>query len=109
MDIRAVDENYSVAGQIEVEDIAVIAAAGFKTLMCHRPDEESFGQPAHAGIFAAAKAKGMTCHFIPVTSAGLTHENVDAMKLALSDAERPILAYCRSGARSTMIYQIATR
>ncbi len=109
MDIRSVDEEYSVVGQIEVADVADIAAAGFKTLICNRPDEEAAGQPAHAPIFAAAQAAGMKCHFIPVTSAGLTHENVDAMKEALASAERPILSYCRSGARSTMIYQIATQ
>jgi uncharacterized protein (TIGR01244 family) len=109
MDMRAVDEEYSVAGQIEVQDIATIAAAGFKTLICNRPDGEAAGQPDHAPIFAAAEAAGMACYFIPVTSAGLTYENVDAMKAALADAERPILSYCRSGARSTMIYQIATQ
>ena len=109
MDIRAVDKNYSVSGQIEERDIATISASGFKTLICNRPDGEDFDQPPHASVFAAAEAAGLTCHFIPVTSAGLTHENVDAMKLALESAARPILSYCRSGARSTKIYQIATQ
>jgi uncharacterized protein (TIGR01244 family) len=107
MDIRTVDGDYCVTGQIEVGDIAAVARAGFKTLICNRPDEEAAGQPAHAPIFAAAQDSGMVCHFIPVTSAGVCSENVDALKLVLANAERPVLAYCRSGARSTMIYQMA--
>jgi uncharacterized protein (TIGR01244 family) len=109
MDIREVDQDYSVAGQISVADIPAIAAAGFKTLICNRPDHEAFDQPEFGPIFQAATAAGLTCHNIPVTSAGLTHENVDGLKSVLASAERPILAYCRSGARSTMIYQIATQ
>jgi uncharacterized protein (TIGR01244 family) len=107
MDIRTIDDEYSVSGQIQVSDINTISDFGFKTIICNRPDEEAVDQPPHKDIFAAAQQVNLKCFFVPVYSTGLSHANVDALKLVLEEAERPIFAYCRSGARSTMIYNVA--
>lgn len=106
-DSRPVDKDYVVAGQISVDDVAAIAAEGFKTIICNRPDGEAQDQTDHLGIKAVAEAHGLSFHFIPVSPAGMTPENVEATKSALASSPKPIFAYCRSGARSTGLYNIA--
>lgn len=108
MDIREIAQGISVAGQIEPSDVATIAALGFKTIVCNRPDGEAAGQPDHASIEAAALSAGLAYAYNPVSSAGMTQANVDSMAQTLGTTARPILAYCRSGARSTNLYGIAS-
>jgi uncharacterized protein (TIGR01244 family) len=42
-----------------------------------------------------------------VTHAGFSGSQVDAMAAILADAPRPLLAYCRSGTRSTLLWALA--
>lgn len=108
-DFRVLDDNISVSGQILLEQMSEIAAKGYKSIICNRPDGEAFDQPDFALVSVAAKAAGLEARYIPVEPTGLTMENVDATRTALDELERPIYAYCRSGARSTNAYMMATR
>ena len=105
MDIRQINEEYSVAGQISVDDLKDIKAAGFKSIVCHRPDGEAAGQPDFAEIEKAAKELGLEMRHVPVGPTGVGYEQVQASVDALDELDRPMLGYCRSGARSTAIYQ----
>lgn len=108
MDIRPIDDNYSVSGQITPDDIRDIAAEGFTTLICNRPDGEGGeDQPDFAEIARVAEKVGIKAFYVPVIGGALTQENVDAHAEILAEAEGPVLAYCRSGARSTNIYGLA--
>ena len=46
MEYREISNNYSVSGQILPEEIAAVKAAGFKSIICNRPDNEQPGQPS---------------------------------------------------------------
>jgi len=105
--IRQINESISVAPQIAVEQVADIAAAGFKTIVNNRPDDEDAGQPSGAAIQAAAEAVGLKYVSIPVTHAGFSHPQIDAMTQALTDSDGPVLAYCRSGTRSCNLWALA--
>ncbi|ACM27080.1 TIGR01244 family sulfur transferase [Agrobacterium sp. SHOUNA12C] len=105
MDIRPIDDEYSVSGQISLEDLDQIKALGFKSLVCHRPDNESPDQTPFAVIEARAKELGLEITHVPVGPMGVTEEAVQGMVDALDEFPRPMLGYCRSGARSTAIYQ----
>lgn len=105
MDIRQIDETYSVTGQITPADLDEIKAQGFKSIVCHRPDHESGDQPTFAEIEARAHALGLQIKHIPVGPAGVTAEAVHGMVDALDEFDRPMLGFCRSGARSTAVYQ----
>lgn len=105
MDIREINAEYSVSGQITAEDLDQIKTLGFKSIVCHRPDHETPDQPEFAAIAARAAALGLTITHIPVGPSGVTADAVHAMVDALDTMERPMLGYCRSGARSTAIYQ----
>ena len=105
--IRHINESISVAPQIAVEQVADIAAAGFKTIVNNRPDDEDAGQPSGDAIRAAAEAAGLNYVAIPVTHAGFSHPQIDAMTQALTEADGPVLAYCRSGTRSCNLWALA--
>ena len=105
--IRQINESISVAPQIAVEQVAEIAAAGYTTIVNNRPDDEDAGQPSGEAIRAAAKAAGLKYVSIPVTHAGFSHPQIDAMTQALTDSDGPVLAYCRSGTRSCNLWALA--
>lgn len=105
MDIRRIDDEYSVTGQISVVDLDHIKALGFKSIVCHRPDFEEEGQPLFADIAERAEELGLTIAHVPVGRNGVDGEAVAGMVDALDELQRPMLGYCRSGARSTAIYE----
>lgn len=100
-------ETISVAPQIAPEDCAAARAQGFTVIVNNRPDGEAHGQPECATMRAAAEAAGLQYTPIPVDQSGLSMAQVEAMVAALDDANGPLLAYCRSGTRSTNLWALA--
>lgn len=105
MFIRLTDE-ISVAPQISPEDVAAAKAEGFAVIVNNRPDGEAPGQPAGAEIAAAAAAAGLRYAHIPVGPAGMSEALVAAMAAELAAGGR-VLAFCRSGTRSTHLWALA--
>jgi sulfide:quinone oxidoreductase len=95
----------SVADQIDERDVRTLAAAGFKAVVCHRPDAEG-GTPSER-IRAACAEHGMKFFFQPVAYSGLGVADGDTFGQILQQCEQPVLAYCRSGRRSTALWAIA--
>ncbi|MER9229898.1 TIGR01244 family sulfur transferase [Mesorhizobium sp. M0437] len=104
MEYRQISEDYSVSGQIQPEDVATIKAAGFKSVICNRPDDEQPGQPSADTVKAAVEGAGLAFRYIPVISGQITAEDVEDQAEALDELEGPVFAYCRSGARCTNLY-----
>jgi uncharacterized protein (TIGR01244 family) len=104
---RKIDDTISVAGQITPDDIADAARQGFTFVINNRPDGEQPGQPTGAEIAAAAAAAGLGYRAIPITHAGFSEDQVTAMGEALEAAGGPVLAFCRSGTRSTFVWALA--
>ena len=104
MEYREISEDYSVSGQIQPEDVAAIKKAGFKSVLCNRPDDEQPGQPSADTVGAAVEAAGLGFRYIPVISGQITAENVEDQAEALEELDGPVFAYCRSGARCTNLY-----
>ncbi|MET3792533.1 TIGR01244 family sulfur transferase [Aquamicrobium terrae] len=104
MEIRQISEDYSVTGQIALEDVAQIKAAGIKSVICNRPDGEQVDQPTQDAVRAAVEAAGLTFRYIPVVSGQMTADNVADQAKALEELPAPILAYCRSGTRCTNLF-----
>ena len=107
MMLRRIDDKVSVSPQIAPEDIASLAAAGFTYIVNNRPDAEESGQPTGNAIAAAARAAGLGYAAVPVTMAGFSATQVEAMAEALDAAPGPLLAFCRSGTRSTHLWALA--
>src|SRR5688500_14709160 len=104
---RRIDDSILVAPQIGAPDLADAVAIGVKLVINNRPDDEEPGQPSGESIAAAAQVAGLTYVAIPMTHAGFSHAQVDAMCAALEQAGGPVLAYCRSGTRSTYLWALA--
>jgi uncharacterized protein (TIGR01244 family) len=100
------NDQIAVAPQIGPEDCAAAKAEGYAFIINNRPDDEAPGQPSGAAIAAAAAAAGLGYAAIPVDASGLTMEKAQAMAQLLKDAPGPILAYCRSGTRSTNLWAL---
>ena len=104
---RSLDDSILVAPQIGVDDVAAAADQGVTLIINNRPDGESPDQTSGAAIEAAAHAKGLHYIAIPITHAGFSLPQVEAMAVAVAGAEGKILAYCRSGTRSTLLWALA--
>lgn len=104
---RQITETVYASPQIGIEAIAEAKALGIVRIINNRPEGESDDQTPGGEIEAAARAAGMDYVAIPVTHAGFSEAQVDAMSEALAGAGGPVLAYCRSGTRSTLLWALA--
>jgi uncharacterized protein (TIGR01244 family) len=104
-DIRKVTDDFSVAPQIALGDLAQAARDGFRLVINNRPDGEAPGQPTSAEMEAAAKAAGLAYVHIPVVG-GPGPAQVEAVAQAVAEADGPVLAFCRSGTRSIVTWSI---
>ena len=105
MDLKQLDANLAVTGQISPADVSAVAAAGFKSIICNRPDGESEDQPAYAAVQAAAEAAGLTIVYQPVVSSQLNDDDARTFGALFESLPKPVLAYCRSGARCTRLFE----
>lgn len=108
MIIRNLTPALSVSPQIDPADVVALAASGFRSIVCNRPDGEEPGQPTAASVAAAAEVHGLRFVHIPVMSGGIDEGDVAKMARALADLPAPVLAYCRSGARSEQLAGMAS-
>jgi uncharacterized protein (TIGR01244 family) len=104
-DFRKVTDNFSVAPQIAVDDVAAAADQGFVLVINNRPDGEAPDQPSNAQMAAAAEAAGVAYVHVPVRG-GPTPEQVEAVRAAIAEADGPVLAFCRSGTRSIVTWSL---
>lgn len=109
MDFAEMTPRYAVRPQIDPADAAAIREAGFTDVICNRPDEEVGPDLAAAAVEAALAAEGVRFHVNPVRHAGLGPEEVERQAAILAAAEGPVLAYCRSGTRSAIVWALGER
>jgi sulfide:quinone oxidoreductase len=106
MDLRPITQDFTVSPQIEVADVAAIVGAGYRSILCNRPDGEDYGQPAYDAVAAAAEAAGLSVRWVPIMSGQMTQAALDEFRAALDEMPKPILAYCRTGTRCTMLWSM---
>ena len=108
MNVRKIDDNFAVTGQITPEQIKAVAEAGYKSIVCARPDNEEFGQPGFDDVARAAEAEGIQIVHIPVSGA-LGEGQIIRFHDAWQNLPKPALGYCRSGARAGSLYATPSR
>lgn len=104
MDLRKITDTYTVTPQIEPSDVATLAEMGVKTLICNRPDNENPVPLQAAAIQAEAEAHGIAFVFNPFSGMAMTQDNVDEQVDAIAASEGPVVAYCASGNRCTIVW-----
>lgn len=108
MDLKKLENGVSVAGQIVPAQLAELATAGFGVIVNNRPDGEEANQPTSDEIAQAAEAAGLQYYYLPLVAgqqpgADLVEKFAEVVKAA----DKPVLAFCRTGRRSGMIYGAA--
>ncbi|HEV2518411.1 MAG TPA: TIGR01244 family sulfur transferase [Devosia sp.] len=98
-----IDDQFSVTGQITPEQIPEISAAGFRAIVCARPDREEGGQPSFNAVAREAEKHGLQIVHVPVSGV-LGSEQITRFRQAMEQLPRPVLGYCRSGARAGNLY-----
>jgi uncharacterized protein (TIGR01244 family) len=96
----------SVAGRLDRAEIDALAGAGVRTIVNNRPDGEDPGQLPAAEARRIAEAHGIAYHHIPITAATLSRADVDAFAAVLRGAPAPVVAHCRSGTRSALLWAL---
>lgn len=108
MNPKALSPNVSSSPQLTTEDVAAAEASGFRAIIGNRPDGEEAGQPSWAEIAEAARAAGIEAEHHPVASAAAVSDaDVKAFGEALERLPKPILCYCRTGTRSTILWALS--
>lgn len=108
LDITVHSALLSTAPQVCPEDMAQVMQAGFVSVMVNRPDfEGGANQPTAQAVEASARAQGLHFYRLPFSGADLSPSLALQFAQVLGDAPKPILLYCRTGARSTMIFRMA--
>jgi uncharacterized protein (TIGR01244 family) len=106
--LQNVAPDVCVAPQLTPDAMAAVAAAGFKSVVNNRPDFEGGpDQPTSAAIEAAAAAAGLEYVYLPVSGGYQSPEEIEHFAQLLETLPRPLLAFCRSGARSTKLFHAA--
>jgi uncharacterized protein (TIGR01244 family) len=108
MDIKTIDQRYSVSDQLTAADLDTLAAKGIKLVVNFRPDGEGGeSQPANADLASKAASLGIAYAYIPVVPNQIKPEHVQQLQTLLSQHTGAVLGFCRTGNRASTIYQQA--
>ena len=107
MKIHQLTDVLSVSPQLNVADIDQVLAAGFKTVICNRPDNEGDDQQDSDSIRIACEAKGLQWHYMPVSPKDYSDEQALEFGRLLNNVALPVLAFCRTGTRCTNLWALS--
>jgi sulfide:quinone oxidoreductase len=107
MESNRITETLSVGPQITTADLAEIKQAGFRSIICNRPDGEAGDQPSFEEIEAAAKEQGLEARHQPVVSGKVQDDDADAFGDLFESLPKPVLAFCRTGTRSATLWALS--
>ena len=107
MKLNKVTNDYYVSDQITIEDIETIKKEGFKTVFCHRPNDEEPNQPAAESIKEIVEENELNFIHQPVIGSMLNMQDVANFSELYESAEKPIFAYCRTGTRSCTLWALS--
>ncbi|MGP2361161.1 bifunctional protein tyrosine phosphatase family protein/NAD(P)/FAD-dependent oxidoreductase [Acinetobacter junii] len=107
MQLKQVNQEFYVADQISQPDVAELANKGIKTIICNRPDGEGADQPNIIEIQEVASTHGIQVEYLPVVSGRVTDEQAEEFKSVYQAAQKPILAFCRTGTRSITLWGLS--
>lgn len=107
MKLNAITPTYAAMPQISAEDVAALKEAGIALIICNRPDAEVPPEFSAAALRAAAEAAGIAFADNPVSNADLSLDHVQRQGELVAEAGGPVLAYCRSGTRSSILWALS--
>lgn len=107
MQLRKLTDALTLGDQLNETDLGSVVNAGFKTVICNRPDEEGEAHLTSAQAKEVLEASGIAFHYLPVNGAAITDQDVADHDALLQNAEAPVLTYCRTGTRCAKLWALA--
>lgn len=107
MAYQNLSKDLSVAGQMQLDQLAALRKAGFRSIICNRPDGEGPEQPSFSQIGEEARRLFMQAHYLPVVAGAISHEHGVAFGALLAELPKPTLTYCRTGKRSATLWPLS--
>jgi len=107
IEIRKLTNEFAVSAQLDAPALATVAAAGYRSLICNRPDGEGADQPLFSEIQDAAAVSNINVRYLPVVSGKVTDEQAVVFAKLVAELPKPILAYCRTGTRSATLWALS--
>jgi sulfide:quinone oxidoreductase len=107
MEIRPLTGEISVSPQILASDVNAIKEAGFRSIICNRPNDEGADQPEFSEIERQAIESGLQIRYLPAESGKVTDEQGVAFGALMAELPKPVLAFCRTGMRSTTMWALS--
>ncbi len=107
MNLQSLSPCLHVTDQLVPTDIPALKAAGISSVVCNRPDGEQPDQPDHVALEAACSEVGLSFAYLPVVPGGITDGQVQQFAMLLERLPAPIVAYCRTGTRSTSLWALS--
>jgi|TARA_B110000908_G_scaffold102761_1_gene121129 sulfide:quinone oxidoreductase len=107
MEPKKLTASLSVSAQILLTDMQAIKDAGFRAIICNRPDGEGADQPTFAEISQAAPNVGLQATYLPIIAGKVSDNDAAAFDIAMSELPGPVLAYCRTGTRSATLWSLS--
>jgi len=104
LQIKPITSEFSVSAQILLEDLPTIVKLGYKSIINNRPDGEELTQPTHLQFQEKCLELGIDYQYLPVISGQVTTQNSLEMSAMINKLEKPILAFCRTGTRSCLLW-----
>lgn len=105
MQIYKLTATCAVAAQIQPGDVEVLRQNGYVAIVCNRPDDEDAGQPTAAAVASECERHGIAFYHLPVSHDGISAEMVERFQAIVAESSGAVLAYCRSGQRSSVLWQ----
>ncbi|MGP8436635.1 TIGR01244 family sulfur transferase [Paraburkholderia fungorum] len=107
MDIKQLTAELAVSHQIAASDLHAIKAAGFRAVVCNRPDGEGSDQPNFSEIEAAAREQGIETYYLPIESGKVGDGEAAQFGELMQALPKPVLAYCRTGMRAATLWALS--
>lgn len=107
MEIKSLSPEISVAPQVTIADLNAVARAGFRSVICNRPDGEGADQPVYAELEREARDQGLQIRYLPAESGKVTDAQGVAFGALMAELPKPVLAFCRTGMRSTTMWALS--
>ena len=108
LSLASIDDRVAVSGQLQPSDMSEVARAGYVAVVNNRPDREAmFGQPRTSELREAAEKAGLAFLDLPFSGANLQPEHVRAFLGLLGERDGKVLAFCKSGMRSALLWGVA--
>ncbi|MCG3268156.1 bifunctional protein tyrosine phosphatase family protein/NAD(P)/FAD-dependent oxidoreductase [Yoonia sp. I 8.24] len=107
MELNTLTAGVSASPQIMPADLQVIKDAGFRSVICNRPDGEGSDQPTFQEIAKAAETLGIEAVYQPIVAGKVSDEDAETFGKSLNDLPGPVLAYCRTGTRSATLWSLS--